>query len=286
MILEHEIPPGSQLYFGESARLKRQIETRASQILYAAGFEEIATPSFSFLEHQRDVSSREVLRLSNEKNHQIALRHDTTLDVARIITKRLGRTTDHRRWFYIQPVFSYPTTEIHQIGAESLGENDTKAMLRVALEIFGALRLEPILQLSNMQIPLLCAQHSGLGIETFAKMQVERILSADSSMGGLLDELLSLRSVEDLKRVKNRAPDFLKEELGHLEDLAVALEYPRVVFAPLYYAPMEYYEHLFFRMFEGNSTLLFGGSYMIDGLESCGFGLYTDHLIEKMLSRK
>lgn len=279
MILEHEIPQGSQLYFGKSARLKRRIEERASQILYTAGFEEIITPSFSFLEHQRDTSSREVLRLSNEKNHQIALRNDTTLDVVRIITKRLGRSTEHRRWFYIQPVFSYPTNEIHQIGAESIGEADAKSMLKVAIEIFRSLELEPILQLSNMRIPLLCAEHSRLGLEVFAKMQVEKIMASEEYLG----ELLQIKNAQDLQRATSKVPSFLKEELEKLRALAEGIEYPRFVFAPLYYAPMDYYNGIFFRMFEGNSTLLSGGIYEMDELQSCGFGLYTDQLIEKIL---
>ncbi len=43
MILEHEIPSGSKLYFGNSAKIKREIEKVASDIL-SKGFEEIVTP--------------------------------------------------------------------------------------------------------------------------------------------------------------------------------------------------------------------------------------------------
>ncbi|MGP1450106.1 MAG: ATP phosphoribosyltransferase regulatory subunit [Wolinella sp.] len=275
MILEHEIPQGSQLYFGTSAQLKRHIEARASEILCKAGFLEICTPAFAYLEHQNSNSSREVLRLSSEKNNQIALRNDTTLDVARIITKRLGRSTEHRKWFYIQPVFSYPTTEIHQIGAESLGEQNARAMLDVALNILRELEIFSILQLSNMQIPLLCARESGLSIEVFSKMQVENLLSRES----YFELLLKIRNIEDLRSALGRIPSFLKEELERLFELSSGLEYDHVVIAPLYYAPMDYYDGIVFRMFERNSTLLFGGNYEIDGLKSCGFGLYTDELV-------
>ena len=46
MIYEHEIPTGSKLYFGESAKLKRSLERVASELFYEAGFEEIVTPFF------------------------------------------------------------------------------------------------------------------------------------------------------------------------------------------------------------------------------------------------
>jgi len=38
MILEHEIPNGSKLYFGATAKVKRRIENIASEILDANGF--------------------------------------------------------------------------------------------------------------------------------------------------------------------------------------------------------------------------------------------------------
>jgi len=46
MIFEHEIPTGSKLYFGESAKIKRNIESIASEMLSQRGFEEIVTPLF------------------------------------------------------------------------------------------------------------------------------------------------------------------------------------------------------------------------------------------------
>jgi len=34
MILEHEIPNGSRLYFGKTAKKKRELENKVSQILF------------------------------------------------------------------------------------------------------------------------------------------------------------------------------------------------------------------------------------------------------------
>ena len=45
-VYEHEIPNGSKLYFASSAKLKRQIEQKASEILENEGFSEIVTPIF------------------------------------------------------------------------------------------------------------------------------------------------------------------------------------------------------------------------------------------------
>ena len=124
MILSHEIPQGCKLYFGKSAKIKRELENLSSAVLYNNGYAEIITPTFAYLEHQRDMQSREVVRTNNQHNHQIALRHDSTIDTMRLLAPHLRDGTFGKRWFYIQPIFVYPTTEIHQIGVENLEKND------------------------------------------------------------------------------------------------------------------------------------------------------------------
>ncbi len=114
MIYEHEIPTGSKLYFGESAKLKRSLEHAASTLFYGAGFEEIVTPFFSYHQHQ-SIDEKELLRFSDEQNHIVSLRADSTMDAVRLITKRVGRSTSHDKWFYIQPVFRYISHELPQI---------------------------------------------------------------------------------------------------------------------------------------------------------------------------
>ena len=107
MIFEHEIPKGSRLYFGKTAKLKRELENKISDILYENNFEEIVSPNFSYSQHQSITDEKKLINFSDVQNNQVSLRADSTLDVVRIITKRLGRTTTHKKWFYVQPVFSY-----------------------------------------------------------------------------------------------------------------------------------------------------------------------------------
>ena len=94
MIFEHEIPSGSRLYFGKSAKLKREIENSASGVLAALGFEEIVTPIFSYHQHESFEKSNTLVRLNDESNHEVTLRADSTADVVRIVTKRLGRSKE------------------------------------------------------------------------------------------------------------------------------------------------------------------------------------------------
>ena len=153
MILEHEIPNGSRLYFGASAKIKRHIENIASEILDSNGYEEIVTPIFSYHQHKSIADEKELIRVNDEKNNSLSLRADSTIDVVRIIEKRLGRNTKEKKWFYIQPVFTYPTTEQYQVGVEYMGENKLSSVLSLAVEIFEKLEVSPLIQISNMKIP-------------------------------------------------------------------------------------------------------------------------------------
>ena len=184
MILEHEIPQGTKLYFGPSAKIKRRIENLICEICYQNDFEEILTPFFVYLDHQKDFS--DIIRLTSENNHQISLRRDTTIDAIRIITKRLGRSTNQKKWFYIQPVFAYPTYEIYQVGAECFDINEMPKILQMSIEIIKKLGLEPILQLSNAKIPKLCADDLGIDLRVFQKMCVEDLLKSQNYLADLI----------------------------------------------------------------------------------------------------
>jgi ATP phosphoribosyltransferase regulatory subunit HisZ len=99
MILEHEIPNGSKLYFGKSAKIKRLIEQTASKILDDNGYEEIVTPVFSYHQHKSIADERELIKVNDEKNHSLSLRADSTIDVVRIIEKRLGGNITQKNGF-------------------------------------------------------------------------------------------------------------------------------------------------------------------------------------------
>ncbi|PAF47126.1 ATP phosphoribosyltransferase regulatory subunit [Helicobacter sp. 12S02634-8] len=279
MILEHEIPQGTKLYFGLSAKIKRKIENLACEIFYQNGYEEILTPFFVYLEHQKNFSNRSIIRLSSQNNHQISLRYDTTIDAIRIITKRLGRTTDQKKWFYIQPVLSYPTNEIYQIGAECLESDAFPQILRLGAMMMQSFELKPILQISNVKILKACAEDLGVEMEAFRKMQIEDILTS----GSYIADLLKIQTQADLESFIPIAPKFLQDQLRALAMCASYCHYENMIFSPLDFAPVDYYNDLVFRMFAGNHTFLLGGKYTIEGIESCGFGIYVDDVIDHQI---
>jgi len=280
MILEHEIPQGSKLYFANSAKLKRRIEGVASDILYQNGFEEIVTPLFSYHQHHSIADEKELIRVNDEKNHNISLRADSTVDVVRLIQKRLGRNTAQKKWFYIQPVFTYPTNEQYQVGVESIGDENLTNVINLAVEILKKLELRPLLQISNIKIPqLLVSMFDALSLDDFRHINIDKMLSLNVEW---LRKLVYLQHIEQLDEVIAIAPEAIQAELEKLKTLAEGIEYDNLVIAPMYYAKMLYYHELFFRIIENNEVYARGGEYKVDEQTSVGFAIYTDELIEKI----
>lgn len=277
MIFEHEIPEGSKLYFGDTARRKREIEQIASDVLYAEGFEEIVVPLFSYHQHESISDAKELIRFGDRDNHRMSLRADTTVDVVRIIGRRLGRNTTHCRWFYIQPVYRYPSQEQYQVGAEVIGESDLSLALKRSLEIFSRLEAAPLLQISNINIPKILSTMLEIPLNDFRHIRIEKLLALGIDW---LDRLVYLQTPSEIDAVLTIVPAEIRVELQKIKELCSRVPYANTVIAPLYYAKMLYYDELFFRVIEGNEVFARGGRYRNEDVTSVGFAMYTDALLE------
>jgi histidyl-tRNA synthetase len=276
MIFEHEIPEGSHLYFGESARIKRDIENRAAEMLEERGFVEMVTPLFSYHQHESFDDPKALIRLNDAQNHEVSLRADSTADVVRIATKRLGRVEGHsERWFYIQPVYRFPTVEQNQIGVEHIGGEFTD-ICNTGLDLLEEIEMEPLIQLANIAIPRLLSEKYGVELDRLKGMNIESL----GSSSGWLERLVRINRVEDLTDL-SPYPGDIAVELEAIAKASEKIECDRIVVSPLYYAKLRYYDSLIFRAFEGNSLYMMGGTYGIEENRAAGFALYTDACIVK-----
>ncbi len=277
MIFEHEIPECSKLYFGTSAKRKREIEKIASDVLYDSGFQEIVTPLFSYHQDDSIADVKELVRVNDTKNNKMSLRADSTIDVVRIITKRLGRNTKHSKWFYIQPTYRYPSVEQYQVGAEVIGEKDLSVALNQAMKIFECLEVSPLLQISNIAIPNKLSKLLEIPLDDFRHINIQKFLELNIEW---VTKLVYLQHPEDIDAIIEMVPDEIKEELVKMKEMCDKIDYKNKVIAPLYYAKMLYYDELFFRVIEGNDVNARGGRYVNGGVTSVGFAINTDTLIE------
>ncbi len=281
MIFEHEIPRGSRLYFGHSAAIKRDIETSAAKLLSKEGYEEIVTPIFSHQQHESFADRSPLIRINDENNHEVSLRADSTADVVRIVTKRLGRSTGSKKWFYIQPVFTFPTTEQYQIGAEVI-EGDFGEITRAAMELMANIGIEPIVQIANIAIPKLLAENHGVELADIEQMNIEKILSRGKKW---LESLVHINTSADLMDL-SVYPSDIAGELDKISQNIEKIGAKDAIISPLYFAKLRYYDDMIFRMFLDNSLLATGGTYRIDSIHAAGFALYTDACISQVIKKE
>lgn len=281
MIFEHEIPTGSRLYFGQSAKLKRDLENQASQTLESLGFEEIVVPLFSYHQHDMFSNTRSLIRLNDADNNQVSLRADTTADLVRIVTKRIGRSTDHKKWYYVQPTVTFPTNEQYQIGAEMI-DGGLEDAVNIAVSMLDKFEIAPILQIANIKIPRILHDEYGIDLDILSNMNMEKILELDIEW---LMKLANIHRVEDLQDMDG-IPQDIQNELNKIWQASRKIHYKNIVVSPLYYANMRYYDSLTFRVFEDNELLAQGGTYSIDETRATGFTIYTDQCIESIMKHK
>lgn len=277
MIFEHEIPKGSRLYFGVSAKRKRVLENQVCDILDNCGFEEILTPNFSYSQHQAIANEKKLIKFSDEQNEQVSLRADSTLDVVRIITKRLGRTTTHKKWFYVQPIFTYPSKEEYQIGCEWIDHDNIADIINLTANILTALKIEPILQISNINIPKLVASELNIDIDLFKNGEIATLFKLNCEW---LNKLIKVKDIASLEKVISIVPTSVKIELEKLLLTAKEVNYENIIIAPLYYGSLRYYDGIYYRVINENLTLCNGGVYSSEDINSLGFALYTDNLLK------
>ncbi len=277
MIFEHEIPKGSRLYFGASAKRKRVLENQVCDILENSGFEEILTPNFSYSQHQSIANEKKLIKFSDEQNEQVSLRADSTLDVVRIITKRLGRTTTHKKWFYVQPVFTYPSKEEYQIGCEWIDHDNIADIINLTANILTALKIKPILQISNINIPKIVAKELNIDIELLKNGEIATLFKLKCDW---LDKLIKVKDITSLENTISIVPKAVKVELEKLLLTAKEVNYENIIIAPLYYGSLRYYDGIYYRVINENLTLCNGGMYSSEDIKSLGFALYTDNLLK------
>jgi histidyl-tRNA synthetase len=281
MIFQLQSPSGSRLYFGTSAKLKREIEFVSAEMLENLGYEEIVTPIFSYHQHECFDDQKLLVRLNDEANHEVTLRADSTADVVRIVTKRLGRSTESKKWFYVQPTVTFPPKEQYQIGTEILG-GSFEEVARAAVMLLKEIDIEPVMQIANIRIPHLLNEKYGVSLDVLKSMHVEQIMQAELPW---IEQLVRINAVKDLEDLEP-FPSDIRLELEKIKEATQNVSYDKMVISPLFYAKMRYYDSLTFRMFEENALLATGGIYSIDGVEAAGFALYTDECVVNKMKNK
>jgi ATP phosphoribosyltransferase regulatory subunit HisZ len=277
LIKEYEIPNGSKLYFGDSAKRKRKIEYEASEFLIKNGFSEIVTPHFFTSNNIQNENT--IIHTQVENNQFLSLRPDSTIEVLRLVLNRLDNNI--QKWFYIQPIFLYPSNEYYQIGIEYINFKDMAYILDIFTSLLSKDNIEYTLQISNINIVNLLIKNYNINKELLSPINLQELLTLDIKW---LNDLAHIHTINDLDDIQ-KFPEDIQKELINIKNSIKDIKHKNIIIEPLYYDEMKYYESIYFRAFSENTLIAKGGIYQDSGVVSSGFAIYTDQLIDKMIRK-
>ena len=126
-----KIPYGTRDFLPAEAAGKRVVETRLAELFAQWGYEEVVTPSIEYLDTLGLGSSQNIgdhlFKLFDKSNQTLALRHEMTTPIARLVSTRLQDSPLPLKLSYISSVFRYEQTqagrqcEFYQAGVELMG---------------------------------------------------------------------------------------------------------------------------------------------------------------------
>ena len=145
-----EIPYGTRDFLPDEAAGKRVIENKLAELFAAWGYHEVVTPTMEYLDtltmgNGRSLEPR-MFKFFDKSNRTVALRHEMTTPIARLVASRLKDAPMPLKLSYISNVYRYEQTqtgrqcEFYQAGVELMGSSTASADAEViALAIRGLL---------------------------------------------------------------------------------------------------------------------------------------------------
>ena len=211
-----ETPYGTRDFLPKESAIKRSIEQKIFELFRRHGYEEVVTPTIEYLETLTTGSARSLdqhmFKLIDRNNRTLALHHEMTTPIARLVSSRLKNSPMPLKLSYNTNVFRYEQTlpgrqcEFYQSGVELLGSSSICAdaeIIALAVESLKAAGLNDFeLCLNQIEFVIGLMEQNNLDIETkeFLKTAIENhdIVALERK----IDELnLPKNSADSLKKI-------------------------------------------------------------------------------------
>ncbi|MBQ4494416.1 MAG: ATP phosphoribosyltransferase regulatory subunit [Selenomonadaceae bacterium] len=126
-----ETPYGTQDFLPNEAAAKRAVEDKIFKLFASFGYDEVVTPTMEYLETLTTASGRaqepHLFKMFDRNNRTLALRHEMTTPIARLVVSRLKDSPTPIKLSYNTNVFRFRTNqpgrqcEFYQAGVELIG---------------------------------------------------------------------------------------------------------------------------------------------------------------------
>lgn len=244
-------PEGTRDLIFEECTVRREVESKVSDIFKQRGFSEVITPEIEFLDvftlKEHDISTQSMYKLSDRKGRLIALRPDSTMPIARIVATRLKNYLLPIRLCYCQKVYQANPSlrgrsdEILQSGIEVIGASNRRSDLEVittAVEVLNQLGTDDF-RFELGHIAIFDRFMESLAIEEEIKEQIRWCIERKNypALNDLVEQHLEPENASVLKRLPRLfgGEEVFDEAIAlfHNESITETIEYLRSVYNSL-----------------------------------------------------
>jgi len=295
--MEIETPKGFNDYTGKEAEKRSVIQEIVKNIFERYGFEPAETPIVEYEEfvkgdNSNDEAVSDIFKLTDKGKRNLALRYELTFQIKRLMK---NRKLPYKR-FQIGPVFrdepvkrnrfrQFTQCDADIIGVQDSGTKEEAELLSVFNEILKRLKINAIFYVNNRK--LLNEILSEEGIKEKDKEQVIREIDkfdklSEKEVRGNLKKYNAEKIIEIFKKRENYFEKYKSYlEIKNLKEYC-KLYGIEIKFQPTLARGLSYYNGSVFEIkVRGmKETIIAGGSYEFNGVQSTGLSLGLDRLSE------
>lgn len=290
--MTNETVKGFRDYTGEEAEKREKIREVLVRTFLKYGFEYAETPVIEYEEfvksdNERDEAVSDIFKLKDRGGRKLALRYEFTFQLKRLAQ---GKKLPYKR-FQIGPVFRDEPTGMNRFrqfiscDADIIGSNikDEAEVFAVITKILNILEIKGVIYVNNRK--LLNEILDSLKINNKDKDNVIREIDK-------LDKLPEKEVMANLKKynaeklisvLKNKKEYFSRfpsfKEIAELEKYCKLYDV-KIEFSPFLARGLSYYDGTIFEIKtkEIKETILGGGAYTFNNINSFGFGVSLERL--------
>ncbi len=285
-------------YTEEEAIKKAEIKKLLMRIFENYGFEPAETPIVEYEEfvkgdNEKDEAVSDIFKLRDKGNRALALRYEFTFQLKRIAK---NKKLPYRRYqigevFRDEPVSSRRFRQFTQCDIDVVGSSikDEAEILAMTKEILNNIGIEPVILINNRKF-----LNEILDSEKIKEKDRENVLREIDKFEKIPEseiiKNLKKYKAENVLKVLKKGESYFKKFPAYkeiLELIAYCLYYKvKVLFSPTVVRGLSYYNGSVFEVKAKGirETIVGGGSYMINGVQSTGisFGLDVLSTIAKL----
>lgn len=269
------LPRGTRYILPPESEVLREFENKAVNIFKKAGFSEIICPLLEYIdvikEGVKDVGG--IFTLTEPMTGKVlGIREDFTPQVVKASRdiKKPAKLYYRGRILRVPKSYFLQSIELHQVGAEVIGEYSMSELINLGIETMRACEIDSFLVvLGHGEFVKIFSDEFDVPVQILTKKDYSKLSKFLGGREEIVDAVLGISgSLDNVFGISSKLDEILKILVG------VAYDVPAKVVFDLTDEPKRiYHTGVLFSVLTRAGEVLSGGEYVIEGNRGCGFGV-------------